>query len=64
MSTTRIAKPQQQNSEKVHQNTKPVADIMLALQFVTFRLKGCDKNMRQINPFCVQKTRDSITGKV
>jgi hypothetical protein len=36
----------------------------LLLRFVTFRLKDSDKNMRQINPFYVQKALDSIAGKV
>jgi len=59
MATTRLTKPQQ-ILEKVNQSAKLVA----VKRFVTFRLKDSDKNMRQINPFYVQKALDSIAGKV
>jgi hypothetical protein len=64
MATTRLIKPQQQILQKVNQSAKLAAAKMPAPRLVTFRLKNSEKNMRQINPFYVQKALDSIAGKV
>jgi hypothetical protein len=45
-------------------NLNTVNVKMLTSQLMSFRLKNTNKNMRSINPFCIEMALDAVTGKV
>jgi hypothetical protein len=50
---------------KLNMTSKNIINVkMPAPRFVTFRLKDTEKTVRNINPFCIQKTLDNIADKV